>query len=327
MASKDFMIEFFDVLKNENAIWQTKSEKYKDKLEKQKSWEKLVTKWKEVDKNASVDLVKKKYNCLRTTYRRELQKMRKSERSGAGAEDIYVPSLWYFDHLNFLLDQETQLEGISTFDETFDAEIEKEPKKKKFDPTDFLETAVDHLKKTIPKANKDEADIYGEAWAVTFRKLRPEQKIYAKKVMDEALVYAQLGNLTLQSSVSLGQQQVQQQVYLQVQPRKPMSNFHHNNQNSKPYASASSTYSSFSAISPHGTPSPSPVLSTRPPSRFHFSDESATPLYATPTPSPAYSTVSSHHSTHLDETVHIIPDEVVPSENAFQQLFDTLEYE
>lgn len=46
MASKDFMIEFFDVLKNENAIWQTKSEKYKDKLEKQKSWEKLVTKWK-----------------------------------------------------------------------------------------------------------------------------------------------------------------------------------------------------------------------------------------------------------------------------------------
>lgn len=147
--------------------------------------------------------------------------------------------------------------------------------------------------------------------------------------MDEALVYAQLVNLTVQSSVRLGQQQVQQQVYLQVQPRKPMSNFHHNNQNSKPYASASSTYSSFSAISPHGTPSPSPspVLSTRPPSRFHFSDESATPLYATPTPSPAYSTVSSHHSIHLDETVHIIPDEVVPSENSFQQLFDTLEYE
>lgn len=119
------MIEFFDVLKNENAIWQTKSEKFKDKVEKQKSWEKLVTKWKEVDKNATVDVVKKKYNCLRTTYRRELQKMRKSERSGAGAEDIYVPSLWYFDHLNFLLDQETQLEGISTFVETFDAEIEK----------------------------------------------------------------------------------------------------------------------------------------------------------------------------------------------------------
>lgn len=140
-------------------------------------------------------------------------------------------------------------------------------------------------------------------------------------------MYAQLGNLTLQSSVSLGQQQVQQQVYLQVQPRKHMSNVHHNNQNSKSYASASSTYSSFSAISPHATPLPSPVLSTRPSSRFNFSDESATPLYATPTPSPAYSTVSSHHSTPLDETVHIISDEVVPSENAFQQLFDTLEYE
>ncbi len=49
MASKVLMLEFFEILKIENAIWQTKSEKFKDKI--QKSWEKLVAKWKQVDKN------------------------------------------------------------------------------------------------------------------------------------------------------------------------------------------------------------------------------------------------------------------------------------
>jgi len=36
-------------------------------------------------------------------------------KSGGGTDDVYVPSLWYFDELDFLRDQEIQ--GISTIDE------------------------------------------------------------------------------------------------------------------------------------------------------------------------------------------------------------------
>lgn len=125
MAGREFYLEFFELLREQVAIWHSKSEKYKDRKEKQKAWEKLTEKWKEVDKNATIELVKRKYHGIRSSYRRELQKIRKSERSGAGSEDVYVPTLWYFENLNFLLDQETQLEGISTMDDSFEEEIEK----------------------------------------------------------------------------------------------------------------------------------------------------------------------------------------------------------
>ena len=43
------------------------------------------------------DRVAKKLNSTRTAYRRELKKIEESERSGAGANDIYVPKLVWFN--------------------------------------------------------------------------------------------------------------------------------------------------------------------------------------------------------------------------------------
>lgn len=44
---------------------------------------------------------------------------------------------------------------------------------------------------------RDEAMIYAEAWACSYRKLSEEQKFYAKKACDEIFVLGQLGKLTL----------------------------------------------------------------------------------------------------------------------------------
>ena len=44
-------------------------------------------------------------------------KIKKSERSGAGADDIYRPSIWYFENLSFLHEQESFIEGPNTFDD------------------------------------------------------------------------------------------------------------------------------------------------------------------------------------------------------------------
>lgn len=50
----------------------------------------------------------------RSDYRREIKKVLASKKSGAGVEDIYVPSVWYFEDLDFLRDHEIQMRGTST---------------------------------------------------------------------------------------------------------------------------------------------------------------------------------------------------------------------
>ena len=45
--------------------------------------------------------------------------------------------------------------------------------------------------------SRDDAAIYAEAWACSYRKLSEEQKFYAKKACDEIFVLGQLEKLTL----------------------------------------------------------------------------------------------------------------------------------
>lgn len=68
-----------------------------------------------MEPDAVRDSVVKKINNLRSTFRKELKKVNDSKRSGAGSDDIYVPSLWYFNNLMFLVDQETPDTSESTF--------------------------------------------------------------------------------------------------------------------------------------------------------------------------------------------------------------------
>jgi hypothetical protein len=61
-----------------------------------------------VDREATRDTVAKKINSFRTVYRKDLSKVKNSMRSGAGAEEIFKPSLSFLDLLSFLNDQEEQ---------------------------------------------------------------------------------------------------------------------------------------------------------------------------------------------------------------------------
>lgn len=49
-------------------------------------------------------MVQKKIHGIRTQYNSEINKIKKSETSGASADDIYKPKLWCFEMLGFLRD-------------------------------------------------------------------------------------------------------------------------------------------------------------------------------------------------------------------------------
>lgn len=69
-----------------------------------------------MDKQAVIRTVKNKVDSLRSSFRKEMKKIRDSRRSGSESDAIYEPHLWYFENLKFLIDQETPRDSISNLD-------------------------------------------------------------------------------------------------------------------------------------------------------------------------------------------------------------------
>lgn len=71
---------------------------------------------------------------------------------------------------------------------------------------EFLRKAVEYLENEATSSHqgnkKDEADVYAEGWAISFRKLSEDQKLYAKRIIEEALLLGQLTKLSLASQIT-----------------------------------------------------------------------------------------------------------------------------
>lgn len=121
--NETFLTEFFELYKENECLWKVKSPEYHDRNLKKRAINILVNKFKEVHEDATEDFVKKKLNNFRTSYKRELKLVKESCHSGAGADEVYKPKLWYFHLLSFLDDQEVvraSMDNISS-----DAEVSK----------------------------------------------------------------------------------------------------------------------------------------------------------------------------------------------------------
>lgn len=114
---RDQLEEFIQCYRSETCLWQTKSKDYHDRNKKNAAYNRLVEKYKIIDPNANRDIVVKKINNLRTAYKKELNKMKQSIKSGAGTDELYTPHLWYFDLLKFLYDQEIPRPSVSNINE------------------------------------------------------------------------------------------------------------------------------------------------------------------------------------------------------------------
>ncbi|KAE9525968.1 hypothetical protein AGLY_013910 [Aphis glycines] len=220
--NKTFWLEFIALYQTFPELWKVKSEVYKNRIKKDAAYEKLVEKMKEIDPKANRDLVRAKINSLRTSYRRELKKVKSSQKSGAGADDIYEPSLWYYYEIDFLRDQDTQLQGTSTLDSNdeivdvveenndetvvedsflFQTIPQSTPNKKftlkRKAPTDeeskrskLLDMACQRLQKPT-----SDSQVLAKAWGIEFDKMKADQQLYAKKFIDDIIYEGRLGNL------------------------------------------------------------------------------------------------------------------------------------
>ena len=103
--SKDFLLEFIELFRQEECLWKVESKDYYNRSKKDASYGTLIGKVQEVEPDATRDTVVKKINNLRSTFRKELKRVIKSKLSGAGAEEMYAPRLWYYNKLprNFSL--------------------------------------------------------------------------------------------------------------------------------------------------------------------------------------------------------------------------------
>ncbi|PIO09071.1 hypothetical protein AB205_0002440, partial [Aquarana catesbeiana] len=114
----EFMGQFIDRYRDMRNLWEVKNPLYQNKPARKASLEKLLQFVKTQVPKADFEFVDKKIGSLRSTYRKELNKVQASMRSGAAAKDVYVPSLWYYNRMRFLEDQIEARESLSTLPST-----------------------------------------------------------------------------------------------------------------------------------------------------------------------------------------------------------------
>lgn len=106
-SNREKLEEFIDLYRKLPCLWQIKSKEYHIRDKKNAAYQQLVDVLKEIEPDANRESVIRKINTYRTNYRKEQKKVENSKKSGAGINDVYVPSLWYYDKLHFIRDQET----------------------------------------------------------------------------------------------------------------------------------------------------------------------------------------------------------------------------
>jgi hypothetical protein len=98
---RECMEDFIEIYHREPCLWRVKSQCYHDRNMKDAAYKKLIIIYKEIDPNATHDMVVKKNN-LRRAYRKELKKVNDSKKSVIGEDEVYIPKLWYFHFFDFL---------------------------------------------------------------------------------------------------------------------------------------------------------------------------------------------------------------------------------
>lgn len=107
ISDKRFWEHFIESYRNLPCLWEVTNQDYTNKDLRRLAYERLVNICKRKWPHANKDFVTKRISNMRTCYRRELKKVQESEKIESALDEVYVPTLWYFNSLKFLDDDET----------------------------------------------------------------------------------------------------------------------------------------------------------------------------------------------------------------------------
>ncbi|XP_026749272.2 uncharacterized protein LOC113510053 [Galleria mellonella] len=210
---REFIVDCIHLYRELPALWNVKSKIYHDRLQKTKAYDLLLAKYKEMYPDAKKEDVKRKFNILRTNYRKELKKYIHSMKHGGST---YKPSLWYFDEMNFLHNQDVSLDSApkNVEEKSRTNGLDEEPKVKQCltvinqnESRDTTHTAMcaqskkarqdDRMNLTYERLNEDKDEYYhwAMACAADLRKMENTQRLYAKRAIAEVIMEGQLGLL------------------------------------------------------------------------------------------------------------------------------------
>lgn len=106
---REFIKQFIKKYQLHPCLWNAKIKEYSNKSLRNDAYEELLDFCKEKYPTTTKDAVVKKIHALRCSFKRELKKVRDSQRNARKfGGDTYVPNLWYFDLLSFIADSVTQ---------------------------------------------------------------------------------------------------------------------------------------------------------------------------------------------------------------------------
>lgn len=126
--AKQIQEEFIALFRDSPCLWQITSKDYHDRPKREVAFQRLIEKLQVVEPQANKDFVIKKINNMRSSYRKELKKIKDSMKTGSGADEIYHPKLWYFDLLSFLNDQEKPRPSSSNLCQELENEVSENTK-------------------------------------------------------------------------------------------------------------------------------------------------------------------------------------------------------
>ncbi|PIO27946.1 hypothetical protein AB205_0162790 [Aquarana catesbeiana] len=111
---EEFITRFIDLYQEKRNLWEVKHPLYSNRDARKATLGTLLEFVKTRVPQADLKFLDRKIGILRNMYRREHNKIQESRRSGAAADQVYVPKLWYYQKLRFLDDQTEARQSLST---------------------------------------------------------------------------------------------------------------------------------------------------------------------------------------------------------------------
>ncbi|XP_071533340.1 uncharacterized protein [Panulirus ornatus] len=234
--SRDFVLEFIEVYRELPCLWKVTSPEYKDRDKKNQAYKVLLEKGREISPDLTLDGVKAKINTLRTQFRKELTKVK----AVSGTDYTYEPRLWCYSQLAFLADQEgirefvslpfkaivgtdeeithSLAEGVlcdvectpaiedivsslpSTSKQDLTPKASRQARKRTKTDASLEEQLISFAMKKLT-SSEDEFDSFGKVVAARLRVLASDQRIFAGKIINDALYEGQLNQLSHRSRI------------------------------------------------------------------------------------------------------------------------------